>query len=337
MNLTEEKYTKFHLCKEMLETAQVVRSFDPAVGKPFAEAIRGKDRILLTGEGSSRIFPAKRAIAANLQSGGRPFLFTEGSTQALEYSLAEAAVFGASNSGKTKELVRLFRKLEADRHPAFFAVTAAPSSVIEGIARKTRVLACGGEQAVAATKSVVEQALTYHAIFAALGGRPLTGLAQAGDAIEKVLTQTIPADVVSAVARATKVYFAGRNDGVAEELTLKTNEITRKKSAFLEGTYAVHGIEEVMDKDEVVVLVNPFPDEEEKIETCLVRGVGLKVVALSTRPTRFPTFLIPEAGEFGPYVQLAAGWNLLVEVGLANSIALDTPQRARKVGNEFVG
>jgi glucosamine--fructose-6-phosphate aminotransferase (isomerizing) len=86
-----------------------------------------------------------------------------------------------------------------------------------------------------------------------------------------------------------------------------------------------------------VVLVNPFPDEEEKIETCLVRGVGLKVVALSTRPTRFPTFLIPEAGEFGPYVQLAAGWNLLVEVGLANSIALDTPQRARKVGNEFVG
>jgi len=34
------------------------------------------------------------------------------------------------------------------------------------------------------------------------------------------------------------------NNGVAEELALKTNEITRKKSAFLEGTFAVHGIEE---------------------------------------------------------------------------------------------
>jgi glucosamine--fructose-6-phosphate aminotransferase (isomerizing) len=30
------------------------------------------------------------------------------------------------------------------------------------------------------------------------------------------------------IANAGTIYFAGRNDGVAEELTLKTNEITRK-------------------------------------------------------------------------------------------------------------
>lgn len=337
MNLTDPKYTKFSLCKEMLETAKVVRAFDPAVGKPFAEALKGKERILLTGEGSSRIFPAKRAIYANNQATGKPFLFTEGATQALEYNLADAGVFGATNSGKTKELVRLFRKLETEKHPAFFAVTAATASVVEGIAKKTRVLACGGENAVAATKSVVEQALTYHAVFAALAGKPLKGLDQAADAIETVLTQSLSADFVAAVAQADKIYFAGRNNGVAEELTLKTNEITRKKSAYLEGTYAVHGIEEVMDKNEVVVIVNPFPDEEEKFETCLAKGVGMKVVAIATRPTRFPTMIIPEAGEFQNYVELAAGWNLLVEVGLANGIALDTPQRARKVGNEFIG
>jgi glucosamine--fructose-6-phosphate aminotransferase (isomerizing) len=337
MNLRETKYTKFSLCKEMLETVQVVRSFDPAVVKPFVDALKTKDRILLTGEGSSRIFPAKRALWEQNRAGGRPFLFTEGSTQALEYPLADVGVVGASNSGKTKELVRLFRKLEAEKHPAFFAVTAAQGSVVEGIAKKTRVLACGGENAVAATKSVIEQALTYHALVAALTGKALTGLDQAADALELVLTQTIDPSVVAAVAGASKIYFAGRNNGVAEELTLKTNEITRKKSGFLEGTYAVHGIEEVMDAHEVVVLVDPFADEEEKFETCLVKGVGMKVVAIASRPTRFPTIRVPEAGEFSSYVQLAAGWNLLVEVGLANGIALDTPQRARKVGNEFVG
>lgn len=337
MNLNESRYSQFSLCKEMLETVNVVKNFDPAIAKPFVDAVKGKDRFLLTGEGSSRIFPAKHAIYRNNQASGRPFLFTEGATQSLEYNLADAAVFGATNSGKTKELVRLFRKLEAEKHGCFFGVTATPKSVVEGIAKRTHVLSCGGENAVAATKSVVEQALTYHAIFNTLAGKPLSGLDQAAAAIEKVLTMTIPADVVAAVARASKLYFAGRANGVAEELTLKTNEITRKKSAYLEGTYAVHGIEEVMDADEAVIIVEPFADEEEKFETCLVKGVGMKVVAIASRPTRFPTLIIPSAGEFANYVELAAGWSLLVEIGIANGIALDTPQRARKVGNEFIG
>lgn len=337
MNLNEPKYAAYSLCKEMLETVKVVRDFKTASVQSMVDAIKGKDRILLTGEGSSRIFPAKRAIYQNNQKGGRPFMFTEGATQALEYELGDAAVFGASNSGKTKELVRLFRKLEAAGHQHFYGVTAAKASTIESIAKETRVLDCGGEQAVAATKSVVEQALTYHALFAALGGKPLTGLDTAANLMEKVLTMAVPVDIIKAVAGASKIYFAGRADGVAEELTLKTNEITRKKSAYLEGTYAVHGIEEVMDPEEVVVIIEPFADEEEKFETCLAKGVGMKVVAISTRQTRFPTMIIPESKEFGAYLALAAGWSLLVEIGLANKIALDTPQRARKVGNEFLG
>lgn len=337
MNLNEQKYSQFALVKEMLETANVVKNFKPEIGTAFAEAIRGADNILLTGEGSSRIFPAKRAIYAQSKRGGKPVLFTEGSTQALEYNLKGVPVFGASNSGKTKELVRLFKKIQTEGHTNFFGVTATPESVIEGLTKQTHVLSCGGEQAVAATKSVVEQALTYHAIFAALAGEPMTGLDKAGAAIESVLTMNIPVDISQSVAKASKIYFAGRNNGVAEELTLKTNEITRKNSAFLEGTYAVHGIEEVMNPDEVVVIVEPFADEEEKFETCLVKGVGMKVVAISTRQTRFPTIIIPDAGQYQNYVELAAGWNLLVEVGIANNIQIDTPLRARKVGNEFIG
>ena len=36
-----------------------------------------------------------------------------------------------------------------------------------------------------------------------------------------------------------------------------SNEITRKKSDFLEGTYVVHGIEEVMDKNDIVFVIDP--------------------------------------------------------------------------------
>lgn len=133
------------------------------------------------------------------------------------------------------------------------------------------------------------------------------------------------------------IYFAGSNDGVAEELALKTNEITRKKSIYFEGTYLVHGIEEVMTEDELVVLVDRFPEEEEKFQSVLERGVGLKGLAIADRETRFPTIAIPSVHGMDPYVQLMAGWNLLVEIGIAAGINLDNPDRARKVGNEFRG
>ncbi|MHC4387952.1 MAG: sugar isomerase, partial [Planctomycetota bacterium] len=135
---------------------------------------------------------------------------------------------------------------------------------------------------------------------------------------------------------APTIYFAGYNDGVAEELTLKTNEITRRKSDFLEGTYAVHGIEEVMDPTDIVFVVDPIQEEIEKFQEVLVKGVGLKVVAIADRDTPFTTVKVPAAGELRQYVCLCAGWNVLVEIGLALGINLDKPERARKVGNELI-
>lgn len=143
--------------------------------------------------------------------------------------------------------------------------------------------------------------------------------------------------ITETIANAGTIYFAGRNDGVAEELTLKTNEITRKKSDYLEGTYAVHGIEEVMNADDVVILINPFGNELEKFKQTLVDGVGMKVIAVSDEDTIFPTIKVNEVGQLNNYVYLAAGWNILIEVGIKLGINLDKPVRARKVGNEFLG
>ena len=117
---------------------------------------------------------------------------------------------------------------------------------------------------------------------------------------------------------------------------VKTNEITRKKSDFLEGTYSVHGIEEVMDPSDIVFVVDPIEEEIQKFQEVLAQGVGLKIVAIADRDTPFTTIRVPNAGEFKPYIFLCAGWNLLVEIGLAKGINLDKPERARKVGNELI-
>ena len=91
-----------------------------------------------------------------------------------------------------------------------------------------------------------------------------------------------------------------------------------------------------MNADDVVILINPFMAELEKIKETLVDGVGLKVVAVSDEDTIFPTIKIKDSGELTNFVYLAAGWNILVEVGVSLDIDLDHPTRARKVGNEFI-
>jgi glucosamine--fructose-6-phosphate aminotransferase (isomerizing) len=337
MNLREEKYGRFALCREMLETADVVAKFDPETAAPWAASLADANRLFFTGEGSSRIFPAKRAMYEAMKTGFPLPMATEGATQAQEYDLSRHAVLAASNSGKTKEVVRLFKALEAKGHAHRYGVMAHAGAPLAGLSRLAHTLRCGPENAVAATKSVVEQALFYQAVVAKLRKAQVTGLSEAAAAIKAALETSIDPALVQAIANAPVIYFSGRNNGVAEELTLKTNEITRKKSAYLEGTYAVHGIEEVMNPDEVVLLVEPFAEEEEKFTQVLSQGVKMKVIAISARQTSFPTIRIPSAKGFDEYVQLAAGWNVLVEVGLELGIDLDKPVRARKVGNEFLG
>ncbi len=337
MDATDKKYTQYALIREMLETTEVIKNFDPSCTERFVQPIRSKKGLFLTGEGSSRIFPAKRTLYASLKNANRFPLFTEGATQSLEYKLADFAVFGASNSGKTKEVVRLFKTLRDEGHTAYFGLTANAHTPLQELAQDTHVLHCGKEDAVAATKSVIEQGLFYDSLYRNLTGKPMQNLAKLAEKVDKAMKLKVDPSLVEKMKHAGMIYFAGRNTGVAEELTLKTNEITRKKSDFLEGTYAVHGIEEVMNPDEVVIIIDPYESEEDKFRECLADGVGMTVVAISHRQTSFPTILIPEDGEYKDYIELAAGWNVLVEIGLGLGINLDKPTRARKVGNEYKG
>ncbi len=336
MNIKEDKYSKFALIREMLQTSEIIRSFNPAVSEKFVKAIKSKKGLFLTGEGSSRIFPAKRAIYATMKYGFKTPVITEGCTQAMEYDLKDLAVFAASNSGQTKEVIRMVLDLKKKNHDAIFGLTANKNTRLEEYAEVTHVLSCGKEDAVAATKSVIEQGLYYDSLLRNLHGVKMTGLGELADKVQQVLTAPIDSEITASIRNAGLVYFAGRDNGVAGELALKTNEITRKKSDFLEGTFALHGIEEIMNKNEVLIWIDPFEADQDKFYECLVKGAGISIIAVSTKKTIFPTIIIPDGGEYSEYVQLAAGWNILVETGVALGINLDKPQRARKVGNEYV-
>ena len=336
MNIQDPKYN-FALVREMLRTPEIISSFNFDQGDKVVTSIKQTGRLFCTGEGSSRIFPAKRLIASLLGRGTSIQFATEGGRQSLDYDLADWTVMGASNSGQTKELIVLLEKLIQANHKNLFGLTATPGSKLTQITESI-VLSCGKEEAVAATISVVEQALVYQAIEIGLtecscGCKSRNQ--EAGQLAADVLAVEYDAKLIAKVAAAPVIYLAGRNNGVAEELALKTNEITRKRSQYLEGTIVVHGIEEVMNPEDVVVLIEPFEQDMEFYKKNLVDGVGMTVIAISSKPTLFPTISIPTLKRYDEYFQLLAGWNLLVQTGIACNIDIDKPKRARKVGNAY--
>ena len=336
MNLVEAKYSGFELVKEMMATVDVIKRFDQNRSKNVADKISSVGKLLLAGEGSSRIFPAKNAIRKSKLWGTDIEIITEGSRQASYYNLSDSVVFLASNSGKTNEVIALAEKVISNGNDNCFALTAFADTMLEQICRETYVLNCGSENAVAASKSVVEQALFYESIlWNIIGVDKQPDMIDLSEKIQTAMTVNIDKNIIDATLDSSIIYFAGYNDGVAEELTLKTNEIARKKSDYLEGTYAVHGIEEVLEKGDVIFIIDPIKEETEKFQKVLVDGAGAKVFAIATHETPFQTIITPDAGDFNPYLFLCTGWNLLVEIGLASGQNLDKTNRARKVGNEY--
>lgn len=335
MNLKENKYSQYALVREMLETVGIIRNFKTKDISAVTNKLKEIGKLFLTGEGSSRIFPAKNAINIAQKNALPLTIYTEGSRQAAELDLSDFVIFGASNSGKTKEIISL---IQSRPSAAKYALTAFQDTPLGKVCDDEFILNCGKEDAVAATKSVIEQALFYQKLLYSLMNKEISAetLNTLADLSKQVLEMKIDPEITTTIKNAPIIYFAGRNVGAAEEATLKTNEITRKKSAYLEGTYAVHGIEEVMDASETVLVVEPYAEEEEKFKEVLVDGVGMNVIAISSRKTIFPTIQIPTLEGFDNYLQLQACWNVLIEVGIFVGVNLDKPERARKVGNELI-
>jgi glutamine---fructose-6-phosphate transaminase (isomerizing) len=330
----------FGLTRDMKAVVSLVASFDVSrVPRLLVDRTQSAGSLTLVGEGSSRLVPHKQALRIAAARGYSLVLRSYGGCEAALYakSLLKSAVLGVSNSGRTAEVCALFGSLRQQQHAALFALTAFHGSALELASDAAVTLACGKETAVAATKSVVEQALfCIAAVEAAVGDAQLSAqLPALSAALDSALSCDVDAELIKRLAASPLIYWAGFGDGIAEELALKTNEITRKPAHFLEGTYAVHGVEEVMRDNDVLVWIEPIEWQEQKFYDTLVKGAGVNVIAVATRQTRFPTIRISDCGDLTGLVALAAGWNLLVRVGTLLGVDVDKPQRARKVGNEI--
>ena len=338
MNLRDSKYKDFALVREMLETPAIVEKFDFFAARDAAELVRRTGKLFLTGEGSSRIFPAKNMICSVLVAGVPLAVCSEGARQAHEYQLADFVVFGASNSGRTKELISLFTQLGSRATTAGWASAHSPCT-LETVANRCYTLRCGKEDAVAATKSVVEQALFYRSLL--VPGE--NGLAHAG---QSAAGRRRGAGGVGGRVAAG----GGRKDRGGPGGLLRRPQQRRGRGADAQDQRDHPQEKRLPGRD----LCGPrhrgdhaarrsrgghrsISGRDRKVPDHAGRWRGHDRAGRGRRRRRsFPTIRIPRVEGYQTVLELLAGWNILVQVGVALGINLDKAERARKIGNEFI-
>ena len=279
--------------KEMLEGVLVMRNFDPwIVAKIFMDPhdverlpymgevlpagespetafdILEDKRLIFAGEGSSIAIPGQIAEGLAVKHGIKPGRVVTGNCPEIQDINSEDIVIISSNSGETATALDLARR--AKKAGAMtVAVTSNKDSQLAELCDKKAILACGKEEAVGATKSVLEQALMTGAIVNESVGITDTDINSISYPFEENLLQEIPISVIRAIAKADRLVIVGEN-GFPEELQLKAGETLGVKTSVVQLSDIMHGIEEAMDRRDCVLVFNPTKETVRKIEEKIV-------------------------------------------------------------------
>ena len=330
---------KYHTESEMEESVNILANFDAGTSKKIADYVRGKPIIIL-GKGSSQIFPAANAKRRSYRL--NPELRVEISLPEnieVDHIPKDAFVFLGSNSGKTYEILEMAEKLKS-RKIEFFGVTADPGSDLARLCNG-RIYRLQGnfEKGVAATKSIIDQALFYDSIIHEILGLefPLGNKGklseQACRIMEENFNREMPDDILDRTHphEDNTYYWIDHDTGVGAELKLKTNEIAGKRAIYESGTQILHGPGEAMKpKDVVFVVGSRFYTQKDREELQkLAAKTRAETISLEEDSylCHLNTRLIPE---FEGYCQLPSGWNLLRRIAYKLDRNIDKPTVAVK-------
>ncbi len=331
--------------REMLESASVCRNFDFSVTESIAKKV-GKRRIILAGMGSSVLFPAKQAKNRALKLGIANSVEAFSASDLLQYdNFPGTVIFLCSNSGETKEVIELL-KHAGKRSAECVGVTARPDSALAKMADELILLSCGFEKGIASTKSVVEQGLIFDSLIfhlARLQGKEVNfaklkiELQDSGKKMEANLRKKMGSSLVGRLAGAEPYFYVGLDNGVAEELTLKTYEIARKLAVFYPDTHMLHGVAEAINKG-AIIIIDPvrFSSHAGKFAE-VARKTGCFLLGLGEKTGGFETVEVGINDAFRNYCLLSAGWMLLLNVTKQLGVDIDRPQKISKIGNPYEG
>lgn len=331
-----------HTEQEMLDSKEICANFNFDITKQLAKEI-GTKRIIFSGMGSSLIFPGKqakhRALSYNLQNRVEVYF----SSDLLQYTdFTDTYLFLCSNSGNTKEVMLLLEHAR-ERGATCIGVTAVTDSPLAKQCNEVVLLSGGLERGVAATKSVIEQALICDSLIFHLAkeqGHQIDfsalqkNLKDAGDKMLSNINLVIEEQLLESLAHSPQYFFVGLDTGAAEEIALKAQETVRKLSMFYPDTEILHGPAEAIQHGYLIFFEPSYFKNYLKNFQVFAQTTSTKILEIG--PNIFTSGLHISINEtFKNYCLLAGGWGLLKNIVKFLNIDMDHPQKITKVGMPY--
>ena len=329
---------------EMLEGVQVIKDFNETTNldsifqvidqhSTSAESDR-PTRLYVVGEGSSRAIPANLAVKQGLDMDNVEVL--GGSCTEVEDIHEEDIVVIMSNSGETDTAIQL-----ADRANASGALTiSVTTNETSSLATKCEHLVhlkCGKEEAVGATKSVVEQILVAYEITMGKDKKP--DYDQVSQDFQSLLTQSISPDILRQLSLARELIIVGKQ-GIHKEANLKVAETIGVPVRTIDSPDLLHGDEETFQDHNCVLIFDPDPEKVEKIEKLISSRIPVFYVTSEGLSQSIPEDRVinieHDSPDLQPLMNLAAVQNILVRLAIYKGSNC-TPKHARKVGDAHEG
>lgn len=318
---------------EMQEGVEYLKKLKTAPILEFIENI--KEPVLVAAMGSSFYMPSGRGQAVINELKKHPdirfVLASEGyNIDPKNYN----SLVLMSNSGKTREVLALAKRFPREK---VFAVTSSKSSPLGLASGRTYLLQSGKEKAVAATKSIIEQAVVTECLVRRLAGEEMltsTLLKNVAKAMYHNISCEIDPRLLVLISGARTVYFTGGSLGIGEEVALKFNELAKKKTKYIPGTQILHGSEEVIEKGDVVFIL--FADRYKQYYDRFAQmkektGCYIFTIGNGNKLCEFSLDLELVDG-FKPYCILSYFWNILTKFALMKGFSLDKGEKIVKVG-----
>jgi fructoselysine-6-P-deglycase FrlB-like protein len=325
---------------------EVVPGFDARSAAALHSSLSRTKRGDIVGIGSSDFFPAgNAAYIANMNDITAGYKISAmQDEEAIDARHHRATIVCISNSGTTGEVVEPAQVFKQSHHPDLFGITTFPNSPLARVCGdKTIILPCDKEAAVAATKTVLAQALTLHAAVRGPDELPPDVMRELAQHLQKVFETDIDPQLVEQMSSAPAVRLVTPKNGFGNEARLKLTETTGMQVHNYYGTEAMHGPQQAFAGaaqgiPDVVLIFDPARKRESAMRRAFEDTVGANVWAVAGRDTVFRTIRLPEfeRREFRGYTQLVFAWALMLKVAEHKGLTpeqLDHPSRLSKAVN----
>ena len=305
-------------------TIGLLENWAPEPWRPLTQALAQGKAISWIGEGSSRLFPLGFTQSIAMQW-GRAGIVTGGGGRTLTRFMAKNyQITVSSNSGKTREIVEGLLNVKPR---GVLAVLGNPGGPVEDLVEASFCVLDKPERAVPATVSVVGQSLVLLQAVAYYCGKMIPMLEIADAVSETLETSALPIDLGT-----SRIWWCGNDNGVADELMLKSCEALGIASISCGQGLGIHGIHEVLGPSDLVVAIGVDSRDRDTLAS-VVSATGSQFQSWGS--SRHDDWKLPDLGIWAPFSELSAGWRFIDSV--AKSLGRDPayPKRLRKIGNEF--